>query len=40
MKIVWAINFIHLQVLQYKFSDVILLPYKILKLGENPISRI
>ena len=31
-------NFIHLQILQYKFSDVILLPYNILKIEENPVS--
>ena len=27
-----------LQILQYKFSDVILLPHKKLKIEENPIS--
>ena len=38
MKMVWVMNFIHLQILQYKFGNVILLPYNILKIVENPIS--
>ena len=31
-------NFIHLQILEYNFSGVTLLPYNILKIEEKPIS--